>query len=115
MQGNNPVESINSQSIPPNIKSVSLKPLVEHIYLEDRRHACLEVTTNKGVTISYIEQQSHLGMPDMQERHHAQPCYLEERKQLGYRLASVEYYSNESRSSTTWYKGQSYYIPVKVM
>ena len=44
-----------------------------------------------------------------------QPCYLEERKQLGYRLASVEYYSNESRSSTTWYKGQSYYIPVKVM
>lgn len=30
----NPVESINRQSIPPNMKLVSLKPLIEHMYLE---------------------------------------------------------------------------------
>ena len=32
---NNPVESINQQSTPNNVKSVSLKSLIEHIYLED--------------------------------------------------------------------------------
>jgi len=32
----NPVESISRQSIPPNTKQVSLKPLIEHFYLEDR-------------------------------------------------------------------------------
>ena len=31
---NNPVESINRQSTPDNLKSVMLKPLVEHFYLE---------------------------------------------------------------------------------
>ena len=49
----NPVESINRQSVPQNQKSVSLKPLVEHIYLEDRRQAILQVATNANVTISY--------------------------------------------------------------
>jgi len=48
----NPVESINCQSIPQNVRSVSLKPLVEHIYLEDRRHAILQVATSKNITIS---------------------------------------------------------------
>lgn len=33
---NNPVESINRQSTPDNVKSISLRPLVEHFYLEDR-------------------------------------------------------------------------------
>jgi len=32
----NPVVSINRQSVPQNHKTVSLKPLVEHIYLEGR-------------------------------------------------------------------------------
>jgi len=35
----NAVESINWQSIPANVKAVSLKPLIEHIYLKDRREA----------------------------------------------------------------------------
>lgn len=35
------------------MKSVSLRPLIEHIYLEDRRQAALQVATNAGVTISY--------------------------------------------------------------
>ena len=33
----NPVESINRQSIPSNVKQVSLKPLIEHLYLEDKQ------------------------------------------------------------------------------
>ena len=51
---NNPVESINRQSTPDNTKSVSLRPLIEHIYLEDRRQATLQVATNAGITISYM-------------------------------------------------------------
>ena len=50
---NNPVESINRQSTPTNVKSVSLKPLLEHFYLEDRRQAALQVAAEAGVTISY--------------------------------------------------------------
>ena len=30
-----------------------LKPLVEHMYLEDRRQAILQVATNANITISY--------------------------------------------------------------
>ena len=74
---NNPVESINRQSTPENVKSVSLRPLIEHIYLEDRRQATLQVATNAGVTISYAvkkrrrirrppkapEKRSALGIP----------------------------------------------------
>ena len=37
---NNPVESINRQSTPTNVKSVSLKPLLEHFYLEDCKQHC---------------------------------------------------------------------------
>ena len=32
----NPVKSINRQSVPGNIKAVSLKPFIEHFYLEVR-------------------------------------------------------------------------------
>ena len=46
----NPVESINRQSVPENQKLVSLKPLVEHVNLEDRRKAILEVAS---ITIPY--------------------------------------------------------------
>ena len=35
------------------IPAISLKPLVEHIYLEDRKQAVLQVATEKGVSISY--------------------------------------------------------------
>ena len=41
----NPVESINRQSIPQNLTFICLKPLVEHIYLNDRRHATLQIAT----------------------------------------------------------------------
>ena len=45
----NPVESINRQSTPENVKSVSLKPLVEHIYLEDKRHAVLQLASQANI------------------------------------------------------------------
>ena len=48
----NPVELINRQSIPENVKSVSLKPLVEHIYLEDKRHAVLQLASKANITIT---------------------------------------------------------------
>ena len=50
---NNPVESINRQSTPENVKTVSLKPLIEHFYLEDRRIAIMQMTALANVTVSY--------------------------------------------------------------
>ena len=50
---NNPVESINRQNTPDNVKSVSLRPLVEHFYLEDRQQAVLQIASEAGVTTSY--------------------------------------------------------------
>ena len=46
----NPVESINRQSIPSNVKQVSL---IEHLYLEDKRQAILQVASEANITISY--------------------------------------------------------------
>ena len=54
---NNPVESINRQSTPDNLKSVSLKPLVEHLYLEDCRQAVLQIASEVGITISYRKRE----------------------------------------------------------
>ena len=49
----NPVESINRQSVPGNVKAVSLKPLIEHFYLEDKRQAIQQVASKANATISY--------------------------------------------------------------
>ena len=49
----NAVESINRQSVPQNAKSVSLKPLIEHFYLEDKRQAILQLASLENVTVSY--------------------------------------------------------------
>ena len=48
----NPVESINRQSIPSNVKQVSLKPLIEHLYLEDKRQVILQVASEANITTS---------------------------------------------------------------
>ena len=48
---NNPVESINKQSIPE--KGNSLEPLLENIYREDRVHAAKVVAAGKNVSLSY--------------------------------------------------------------
>ena len=39
------------------MKAVSLEPLIEHIYLEDRRQAILQLASNANVTISYHVKQ----------------------------------------------------------
>jgi len=102
---NNPVESINSQSIPHNTKSISLKPLLEHIYLEDRRHACLEVATNKGVTISYRTKKTiKRGRRASKAPEKSTALVPRGKKAIGLRV-SVEFYNDDSRSSTSWYKG----------
>ena len=105
---NNPVESINRQSTPDNVKSVSLKPLIEHIYLEDRRQATLQVATNVGITISYaVKKQRRIRRPPKApERRSALgiPVVPTGKKAIGLRL-SVEYYEDDSQIATKWYKG----------
>lgn len=99
---NNPVESINRQRVPKNAKLVSLKPLNEHIYLEDRRDAALQVATEKGVTIRYNknrrrtrrsnkapEKKSALDIRDI----------LLGKKANGLRV-SIEFFADESKTST---------------
>ena len=51
----NPVKSINRQSVPGNIKAVSLKPFIEHFYLDSggKRQAIQQVACKAIVTISY--------------------------------------------------------------
>ena len=102
---NNPVESINRQSTPDNVKSVSLRPLVEHFYLEDHRQAVLQIASEAGVTISYStkkqrksrrhpkapESKSALGVPSGKQA-------------VGLRVA-VEYYLDDQQTATRWYKG----------
>jgi len=102
---NNPVESVNSQSIPSNTKSVSLQPLVEHIYLEDRRQACLEVATNKDVTISYRTKKVIMCNRRLAKAPEKRTTLLPRgKKAIGLRV-SVEYYVDDSQSTAKWYKG----------
>ena len=105
---NNPVESINRQSTPDNVKSVSLKPLIEHIYLEDRRQATLQVATNVGITISYaVKKRRRIRRPPKApERRSALgiPVVPTGKKAIELRL-SVEYYEDDSQTATKWYKG----------
>ena len=35
------------------LKQVSLKPLIEHLYLEDKRQVILQVASKANITISY--------------------------------------------------------------
>ena len=104
---NNPIESINKQSIPPNSKSVSLKPLVEHIYLEDRRQAVLQVATEKGVSISYRVTKSHRRTrhaPKAPEKKAALTPLPTGKRAVGLRV-SMEFYNDDSRKFTRWFKG----------
>jgi len=80
-----------------------LKPLIEHIYLEDRRHAALQIASEKGVTIHYSknrkrtrrsnkvpEKRSALGMSDI-------PLG---KKAIGLRV-SIEFFADQRKMSTT--------------
>ena len=103
----NPVESINRQSVPDNVKSVSLRPLIEHFYLEDKRHAIMQVACDANVTISYHTKQrkrSYCRRPPKAPEKVAQLKIPAGKKAVGTRL-SVEFYEDESEQSTVWYKG----------
>jgi len=103
----NPVESINRQSVPDNVKSVSLRPLIEHFYLEDKRHAIMQVACDANVTISYHTKQrkrSYCRRPPKAPEKVAQLKIPAGKKAIGTRL-SVEFYEDESEQSTVWYKG----------
>ena len=104
----NPVESINRQSIPDGTKLISLKPLVEHIYLEDKRQAILQLATEANVTISYQAKprQKKFKPSKPSEKH----SLLQIKKipngsrAIGTRI-TVEFYDDDSHTSTTWFKG----------
>ena len=109
----NPVESINRQSIPENQKLVSLKPLVEHIYFEDRRQAILEVASATHITITYrVKSRRRTRRPPKPpERRSALSSKSKHSKDIptgkraiGTRV-SVEFYNDSDCVSTTWYKG----------
>ena len=103
----NPVELINCQSIPQNLRSISLKPLVKHIYLEDRRHATLQVATS-NIIISYqtkSRKRSHRPPKPPEKRSALSSRYVPTgKKSIGTRV-SVEFYDDSSKVSTAWYKG----------
>ena len=101
----NPVESINRQSVPGNTKAVSLKPLIEHFYLEDKRHAILQVACNANVTISYhTKRRERSRRPPKAPEKAIQLAIPTGKRAIGMRL-SVEFYIDESKQRTTWYKG----------
>ena len=90
------------------MKSVSLRPLIEHIYLEDRRQATLQVATNAGVTISYAVKKCRRirRPPKAPEKRLALgiPVVPTGKKAIGLRLL-IEYYDDDSQTVTKWYKG----------
>jgi len=108
----NPVESINRQSIPENMKSVSLKPLVEHIYLEDRRQAILQVATSANVTITYRKKSKQRARRPAKPPERRSSFQSSSRsgsiptgkRAIGTRV-SVEFYLDEDQRTTKWYKG----------
>ena len=103
----NPVESINRQSIPQNQKSVSLKPLVEHIYLEDRRQAILQVAINANITISYNAKKNKRNYRSYKTAKHSKSVTTNlpaGKRAVGLRV-SMEFFNDDNYESTTWYKG----------
>jgi len=101
---NNPVESINKQSTPSNVKSVSLKPLLEHFYLEDRRQAVLQVAAEAGVTISYSTKRQRRARRPPKAPESRRASIPNGKKAVGLRL-SIEFYENADQQTTRWYKG----------
>ena len=102
----NAVESINRQSIPANVKAVSLKPLIEHIYLKDRRQAILQLASNANVTISYhVKQRRRSRRPAKAlEKSSSLRAIPSGKQAIGTHL-SAEFYTDDRQQATTWYKG----------
>jgi len=93
---NNPVESINRRSTPGNVKSVSLKPLIEHFYLEDRRIAIMQIASSANVTISYqVNPRKRRRRPAKPPEKKTSLCPVPKgNKAIGCRV-NVEFYEDE--------------------
>ena len=104
----NAVESINRQSVPQNAKLVSLKPLIEHFYLEDKRQAILQLDSLENVSVSYkISNRRRSHRPAKPPESRALLCAIPQgKKAIGARV-SVEFFDEDDgcSSTTKWYKG----------
>ena len=86
------------------MKSVSLKPLVLHFYLEDRRQAVLQIASEVGITISYkTKKQKRNRRPPKAPESRTALGVPSGKKAVGLRVA-VEYYNSDDQQ-TRWYKG----------
>ena len=105
---NNPVESINRQSTPDNVKSVSLRPLVEHFYLEDRQQIVLQIGSEgwSDNFILYKETKETRRHPKAPESKVALGINKvpSGTKVVGLRVA-VEYFLNDQHTASCWFKG----------
>ena len=91
----NPVESINRQSVPGNVKAESLRPVIEHFYLEDKRQVIQQVACRANVTISYhMKKSKRSRRPPKAPEKVAQLKIPTDKKAIGTRL-SVEFYVDE--------------------
>jgi len=80
----NAVESINRQSVLQNAKLVSLKPLIERFYLENKRQAILQLGSLENVTVSYktsSRKRSHW-LQNLQKTEHSYVQFHKARVQL---------------------------------
>ena len=84
---------------------MSLKPLIEHFYLEDKRQAIQQLASRANVTISYhVKKRKRSRQPPKAPEKVSQLRIPTGKKAIGTRL-SVEFYENETKQSTVWYKG----------
>ena len=84
---------------------MSLKPLIEHFYLEDKRHTILQVACNANMTIFYhTKNRQQSRRPPKAPEKAIQLTIPTGKRAIGMCL-SVESYTDESKQSTTWYKG----------
>ena len=58
---------INWWKRPQVLKSISLRPLIEHFYSEDKRHAIMQVASDSKVTISYHVKKKEVDYPRLQK------------------------------------------------
>jgi len=90
------------------MKSVSLKPLVEQFYLEDRRQAILQLATTANITISYHTEKKrrrHWPAKPPEKQSQLYTNSILSGKKAIWTHVFVEFYTNKGCKKTTWYKG----------
>ena len=101
---NNPVESINRQSTPTNVKSVSLKPLYLNIFtwrIIGKQHCKLQLRQELQFHIGPTNREEHVVLQKHQKADWL--LYPLVKNLLDLRV-SIEFYENDQQT-THWYKG----------